>query len=1055
MRTAIEDHLRRAGCWLALACLASATAFAAERYDVRLLGSTWTPPAGVSQIEVRSLTARADALRGKGQDTVHALVQLYRVPDESEREDLSRSGLDLGAYVPANSFIAAIPIDRIDAATRRPEVRWIEPWTADRKVHPRLRAGQVAPWARDPKRPEWVMTMVLLHADADLSRGAALAEAVGGVAMEPIEAIHGLTIWVPERNLAALAGEEEVLWIEEGPAPLTPTNDGIRSQMKVDPVLSSPYDLSGKGVKLFVFDKGAVRGSHPTFDAGSGSRVTVLDGMPSADHSTHVAGTAAGDGSGSAMNRGRGVAPLASILSAGYQQFAGTVLFWDNAGDIQTDYQSAVKDHGADLANNSLTANIAYEGYPCDVEGNYGVSSALVDQIVRGAFSTIGSPSNLIVVWANGNERSGGHGRCGANYHTTPEPACAKNPIAVGAVNSDGGAMTPFSSWGPCDDGRLKPTVSAPGCETGRVTGEAGILSSMAATGYGVMCGTSMAAPAVSGTLALLLEDWRLHGHAPLFPFANPRPLPALFKAMVIHTAKDLGVDGPDYRFGYGAVDAKALIDLQRAGGTIGSGARISWGTGSVATGQSNISYLDVPAGVGELKATLAWDDPAAAAFAATALVNDLDLEVIGPDLTTVYHPWVLDPAQPLLAAATGVNTVDNQEQVLVKNPQPGTWMVRVLGTSVPVAPQSFGLVYTATPVQFESDASCAAINFSFESGNDNWTLAGALRTAAPAPGHGAFSIMLGGQDNVVHSMQKSVALPPNASATWSFDAFLTTLEGANGFGYDELTAEVQDLSGTVLAVVNFNNDGDLTSTWLPQRNLDLSRWAGTTVKLVIRAKTSPANITYFWVDDVRVSTCPALTPMVSATFTSIAAHDGFVRESTETSNSGGLAGASNGPAFGAAVFLGDSVSDQQYKIFFSFDTSALPDGAALVSARLKLHRAGVEGTNPFITHGVCRVDVEKGGISIDPLLQPSDFQSAVSAPQAAVCSSPVPLAYSSFATLNSTGLAAINKTGLTQFRLYFSLGDNDDLSSDLVLFSPGEEPNPDFRPQLEIFYLP
>ena len=74
------------------------------------------------------------------------------------------------------------------------------------------------------------------------------------------------------------------------------------------------------------------------------------------------------------------------------------------------------------------------------------------------------------MTWANGNERSGGtpRGRCGSNYHTTAEPSCAKNPIHIGALNSDGSSMTSFSSWGPCDDGRLKPVVSAPGCESGR-----------------------------------------------------------------------------------------------------------------------------------------------------------------------------------------------------------------------------------------------------------------------------------------------------------------------------------------------------------------------------------------------------------------------------------------------------------------------------------------------------------------------------------------------------------------------------------------------------------
>jgi hypothetical protein len=1061
MRTEIRKRMRRAGCWLALAGLTSTSAFGAAprpRHEVRLLGSVFTPAAGVSADAVRELAGRANAVRQRGQATVHALVQLHQLPDESERADLSRSGLDLGAFIPGNAFIAAIPADRIEAAAGRPEVRWIEPWTAARKLHPRLRAGKIGAWARDPERPEWVMAMVLLHHDVDLARGERLAEAVGGVAMDPVEGVHGLTIWLPESKLAALADEEEVLWIEEGPLPLSPTNDGIRSQMKASLVTASPYDLGGQGVRLFVFDGGRARATHETFDAGNGSRLTTIDSAGFEDHATHVAGTAAGDGSGSDNGRGRGVAPEATLFSAGYQQVFGSVFFWDNAGDIENDYALARSAHSVDLANNSLSSNIARNGEDCDIEGDYGTASSLLDGIVRGANPEVGSQP-MIVTWANGNERGGNNGRCGANYHTTPEPACAKNPIHVGALNSDGGAMTWFSSWGPCDDGRLKPIVSAPGCETGRVTGEAGIYSSVGSgSAYDSFdwCGTSMATPAVSGAIALLIEDWRLHGHNPPFPSALTRPLPALVKSMLIHTARDLGLNGPDYRFGYGAVDARALIDLQRAGtGALGGPGLKVWGTDSISTGQTDSFTFTVPSGVGEIKATLAWDDAAAAAFAADALVNDLDLELVGPD-NTVYHPWILDPASPQSAATTGVNVLDNQEQALVKNPGAGVWTVRVLGTSVPTAPQSYGLVYTATPQQYDERA-CTPTASGFESGNDGWTLTGATRVAAPAPGHGAFSIKLGGANNTTHEVQRTFSLPWNSKATWIFDLFMTTNEGAEGWGYDQFSAEVRNSADTVLAVVNFNNDGDLESTWLAQRNLDLTPWAGQTVKLVFRGTTDGALSTTFWIDDVKVTTCPAGSDQVSAPFSSVAAQDGFVQEATETSGTGGTAYPNNPPIFGlpASFTVGDSGSDQQIKGFVSFDTSSLPDGATVVWARLKMRRTMAEGTNPFTTHGACRVDIRTSGFNGNTSLEPADFQALATAELVSVCSDPVFNGGWAYATLNGAGLAAINKTGTTQLRIAFTNGDDDDATPDVIRFSAGEEAVTSYRPQLDVLYLP
>ena len=230
-----------------------------SRYEIRLLGRSWTPAAGVPQEMDRAFSAQAAQARTAGQERIHALVQLHEVPDDSQRNELERQGLELGAYVPGNAWIATIPADRA-AAGRRPEVRWMEPWTAGHKLHPRLAVG---------KPPKWIGVMVLLHEDVDLGRGAALAERAGGSAGRPVEGLHGMPMWIPAAGLAALAAEEEVLWIEEAPPPLSATNDGIRSQMKVNAVNGSPYDLDGEGVRLFVFDDGLPCGA-PTSRSSPG-----------------------------------------------------------------------------------------------------------------------------------------------------------------------------------------------------------------------------------------------------------------------------------------------------------------------------------------------------------------------------------------------------------------------------------------------------------------------------------------------------------------------------------------------------------------------------------------------------------------------------------------------------------------------------------------------------------------------------------------------------------------------------------------------------------------
>ena len=150
--------------------------------------------------------------------------------------------------------------------------------------------------------------------------------------------------------------------------------------------------------------------------------------------------------------------------------------------------------------------------------GNYGLTSGLMDQIIRGGNSVVGAGDKMIATWAVGNERPSACSATG--YGTLAPPASAKNPIHVGASNTNDSSMTSFSSWGPTDDGRIKPIVVAGGDQVG---GDGGIKStipnqmvnssaSLNCDGsgddycypYDVMQGTSMAAPAVAGSIALM-----------------------------------------------------------------------------------------------------------------------------------------------------------------------------------------------------------------------------------------------------------------------------------------------------------------------------------------------------------------------------------------------------------------------------------------------------------------------------------------------------------------------------------------------------------------------
>jgi hypothetical protein len=197
---------------------------------------------------------------------------------------------------------------------------------------------------------------------------------------------------------------------------------------------------------------------------------------------------------------------------------------------------------------------------------------------------------------------------------------------------------------------------------------------------------------------------------------------------------------------------------------------------------------------------------------------------------------------------------------------------------------------------------------------------------------------------------------------------------------------------------------------------------------------------------------CNGLPPPTQVTLTSVAAQDGWVLESSETSNAGGSIDGTATTT--SALRLGDDNKDKQYKTVVSFDTSAIPDGATILSVTLRLLRGSLTGTNPFTTHGTCWVDVQPGsGFSGSTALQTGDFQAAATAVQAASLSNAASNGTWSEGNLNAAGLAALNKTGTTQLRVYFNLDDNDDTGNDYIGYYSGDNSTSANRPQLVVTY--
>jgi serine protease AprX len=202
----------------------------------------------------------------------------------------------------------------------------------------------------------------------------------------------------------------------------------------------------------------------------------------------------------------------------------------------------------------------------------------------------------------------------------------------------------------------------------------------------------------------------------------------------------------------------------------------------------------------------------------------------------------------------------------------------------------------------------------------------------------------------------------------------------------------------------------------------------------------------------VTVTSVGGGTP-VTVTFNSVAAQDGRIWESGENGNVGGGGNSTDNNT--AALRVGDTNADEQYKSIVSFDTSSIPDTATITSATLRLVRGTISGTNPFTTHGSCVADIVSGGFGGSTAFAIGDWQAAATATSVATMSNPTANGSASTGNLNAAGLAAINKTGTTQLRVTFTLDDNDDLGYDYIGFFPGETATVNNRPQLTVTYQP
>lgn len=578
-------------------------------YTLTLGGQSFDPLTGTPMF-----SAALSSKENSGGTGLH-LVQFHGPTKDEWLADLEAAGLEIIQYIHPFTYVVWGETNALDRSRAQEAVRWTGDYLPAYAVLPENRA-----LSSDP-----ILVRAVILPQAGLEATLAEIEALGGKLVSSssgADPVFDLATFLLPGNLLSTAATLTGVYTIS-PMPMDGGDRGeMSSQINVGNVdgsnlaytgyedwLSS-VGLSGEGVIIANVDSG-VDQTHPDLV----NRVidctgTTCGNFTVSDHGTHTAGIMAGDGSSSVLDtfgflRGLGMAPGAKLVEQVYDPFYS---YEDGMLTLMTESYN----NGAVVSGNSWGPSGTAQGYDEDTR--------LVDIGVRDADPETEGNQQLSYILSIMN----GYG--GTSSQGSPDEA--KNTFTVGSAvmqQSSGTQSTNINdlsantAHGPALDGRTIPHLVAPGCY---------VDSTIYGGSYSLKCGTSMASPQVTGSVALFIEYYR--------QLYSVDPSPALIKAAFLPVAHDLAgnqdADGGilghpfDSKQGWGRLDANAVLNPTPNVTVI----YYDQETLFTETGQTWVYPLSDLGTPYDLRAMLVWTDaPGTPSGGSTpAWVNDLDLSV-------------------------------------------------------------------------------------------------------------------------------------------------------------------------------------------------------------------------------------------------------------------------------------------------------------------------------------------------------------------------------------------------------------------------------------------
>jgi len=499
------------------------------------------------------LEAYPDSVATAGRDAQPALRLLqFHGPLKREWLDTLRAqGIEPVQYLPPFAYVVWARGSALAAAAARPEIRWAGDFL------PAWRLGASLATPRQGARD----LLALVYRPAAVGNESFLLSGAVPGERAPIDArFEEIALRADDAALQRSLTIAGVYAVHE-----VPTDGGLRGEVG-DAIVAGLFNESGvpqagqyrawlaqvgydgTGVIMANVDGGIaetnpnlVNRMLPCVGGGSCGNSSTTD-----SHGTHTAATMAGDGSsGTVANgylRGLGVAPGANLV----EQISRSSIYNAPGGMLRLMRESYA--NGAVLSGNSWgpsASPLGYDNQTMQVD----VGSRDTDPDTTGD-----QPLIFVLSIMNGNGGTGSQGTPDdAKNIVTVGSTWAEN--AAGAPRSNLGSISSNSAHGPARDGRRIPHLVAPGCN---------IDSAVSASGYGTMCGTSMASPHVSGAIGLFTQFYRAR-------FDGTNPSVAIAKAALLASSQDLqgGTDAdngalghrPDTKQGWGRMRIDWLLE--------------------------------------------------------------------------------------------------------------------------------------------------------------------------------------------------------------------------------------------------------------------------------------------------------------------------------------------------------------------------------------------------------------------------------------------------------------------------------------------------------------